>query len=290
MTSTVALRSVVILACGLCSSMLQAAEPGFRRFAETISPDGAYVLAWGWRTKGEDLAKLKEWPEGKDTFDEGTTENYLVDAVQGRVLVVIPGFEYFRGTSGHENHGGISVGWSMDSHEALAIYDGKWSNRALVWIRPATRTCIDVEKPLTGAYRRLLQSREKRPEPGGISFHDPAILPGSVLVTYGWAQIPKEDPVFHYRLRFQMKFEEKKATCVLVNGRSIPDAGEEPDDEAALNAVYGKLRAGLNDAGRAALKKEEEAWLKQREAIEDEMYQKSFTSLRVSYLRARLGK
>ena len=66
--------------------------------------------------------------------------------------------------------------------------------------------------------------------------------------------------------------------------------GLDSSDDATLNKVHGQLRATLNDAGKAALKEEELAWLKQREAIADELQQGAFTRQRVSNLRARLGK
>lgn len=280
---------VVIALVGLVApAALAQTEPGFRRFEETISPDGAYVLAWGW-SKAGDLAALKEWPKEQDN-DQEAVENYLVDAVEGRVLAIIPGFTYFRGTPGRENHNGLSVGWSADSRDALAIYDGRWTNEAVVWIRPATRTLINVRDQLDDAYRGLLKAREKQRDPGGISFQYPAVLPGGVLVADAWAQHPKEDPVFHYRVRFRVKIDGDKARCEVVSGRKIPDEIQEPTDEAALNKVYGQLRASLNDAGRAALKKEELAWLKQRAAMESEVHRDDFTRMRVSALRARMGK
>jgi hypothetical protein len=267
---------------------VDAGEPGFRRFAETVSPNGEYVLAWGW-SGGDDVTKLKEWAEEKDNTD-GEVQNYLVDAVKGRVLGVIPGCDYFRGTEGHQNHGGIAVGWSMDSKDALVITDTKWSSAAVVWIRTATHTFIPVQESLEKPYRRLLQTKEKRRDPGGMSFEDPAILPGGVLAIYCWAQIPKEEPVFLYRLRYKVKIDGGKAQCEIVSSRKLPGDDKEAADEESLNKVYGQLRGTLNEAERAALKAEEVAWLKQREAIDDEMYQGAFTRWRVSYLRARLGK
>lgn len=291
MYSVIRLFHVVAMAIGIWmigKFDVHAGEPGFRRFAETISPNGEYVLAWGWGG-GDDVKKLKEWPEEKDNTD-GDVQNYLVDAVHDRVLGVIPECGYYRGTEGHQNHGGIAVGWSMDSQDALVITDSKWSSDAVVWIRTATRTFIPVKEALEKPYRRLLQTKEKRREPGGMSFQNPAVLPGGVLAVYCWAQIPKEDPVFFYRLRYKVKLERGKAQCELAGSRKLPEAEEEAADEETLNKVYGQLRATLNEAERAALKAEELAWLKQREAIDDELHQQAFTRWRVSYLRARLGK
>src|SRR5688572_16184264 len=75
--------------------------PGFRRIRDTLSPNGAYVLAWGWGVEeNEDPKKLKEWPPKKDN-DEGEIQNYLVDATKGRVLhVFLEGGAYYETSDG----------------------------------------------------------------------------------------------------------------------------------------------------------------------------------------------
>jgi hypothetical protein len=135
-------------------------EPGFRRFADTISPDGAYVLAWGWGEEEEHLEKLKEWPPGGDTAEDSVA-NYLVDAVRGQVLATIPERDHFLTSNGRwKRFSGLAVGWAEDGQHALAIYEGRWSDEAILWIRPETRSFIDVLGPLEEAYRRFLAKKE----------------------------------------------------------------------------------------------------------------------------------
>src|SRR5437763_14610328 len=78
----------------------------FKRFPETISPDGAYFLAWGAAEEASDPAQLTEVPYEDEAFDEanreGNASNYLVDAATHKIVATIPGFEYFRGPQWHK--------------------------------------------------------------------------------------------------------------------------------------------------------------------------------------------
>lgn len=258
-------------------------EPGFRRFADTISPDGAYVLAWGWGEE-EHPEKLREWPPGQDIAGDFVA-NYLVDAVQGKVLATIPERDHYAGTQGFKRFSGLAVSWSEDSRQALAIYEGRWSDEAILWIRPATHTFLDVSGSLHKAYSQFLARKEKLADAGEISFSMPALLPGGVLIIDARAR-PKvnEPPEYNYRLKFRMKIESGKAGFTLVSGRKIPEPPEDDKVEKELNVVYQKLRDKLNHAGRAALKEKQLRWLKQREALGDQS--RFFTRMRTAYLRA----
>ena len=68
------------------------AEAGhFKRFSETISPDGKYVLAWGEKNQE---GKLSQWTEvgreGEKFEIEDPIENYLVNLQTSRIVSVIP--------------------------------------------------------------------------------------------------------------------------------------------------------------------------------------------------------
>jgi hypothetical protein len=266
-----------------------AEEPGFRRFAGSISPDGAYVLAWGW---GEDDQpnKLKEWPPGRDTAGD-LVANYLVDAVRGQVLAVIPEHHHFHTSDGRwKRFSGLDVTWSEDSQSALAIYEGRWSNESILWINPRSRRFVEVLPQLAEAYSRFLAKKEKVEDSGAISFSLPALLPGGVLVIRGRARPSVvHPPEYNYVLKLQMNFGGGTPKYTLVTARKAPEEPANEKVEDALNQAYQQLRAKLNDAARAALKEKQLAWLKQREAL-PESDRWLFTHQRTSYLRARAEK
>jgi hypothetical protein len=272
----------------------------FRRFPETVSPDGSYALGWGARENAhDDLASLKDVSADKEKGPAGgmddDRENYLVDAVAGRPVAVIPDFHYFAGPEGRQNHDGISVAWSPGAKTALAIYDGRWSYEAISWIVPAERRCIGIGKQLEAAFRHMVLVKDKG-EAGAVSFQSAALPNQDTLVVEAWGQVPKSEsaPVYHYRLKFHVSAEGKKARVELVKSHSISDKEETSNGdtgtaetaEVELNRIYGKLRAKLNDAGRESLKTEEKTWLGQRGAMSDDD-RLQFTRLRINELRVR---
>lgn len=283
-------RCLVVAAVGMLlgAGISPARADGFRRFEQTISPDGAWVLAWG--NAGSSFEELKEWPveEEKDlAFD---FDNYLVKAATGKVVARVPDFHYFSNGPGHENHNDIHVAWAPDSQNAVAIYAGRWSDIAITWIEPKTLSFVSLREPMEAAYRRLLLTQKKVREAGEISFGDPVLLGGGVLLTEAWAQIPKDGPVWHYRLKLQIRIAGGKAQVAVLKSRAIgEDESEGTEDlEKDLNQVYGKLRATLKGPAKEALKVEEQRWLKQREAIVDDITRDYFTRMRWQVLRARL--
>ncbi len=293
-------RLVVAAVCAFASlsfgsGRAEESGPGFRRFADTISPNGAYVLAWGWGEEQGRLEALKEWLPEKDTVGDSVA-NYLVNAVHGGVLAVIPERDHYEGTSGFKRFSGLAVGWAEDSRRAVAIYEARWSAEAILWINPETRTeadaFIDVLAPLDEACRQLLAKREKLKEAGEISFSLPALLPGNILVIDARArpQVNKP-PEYNYRLKFQLKSDGEKARCLLINGHKISESASNYDNdkvEDELNKAYRQLRARLNEGEREALKEKQLQWLRQRQALAAAGSDgKFFTRLRTAYLRAR---
>jgi hypothetical protein len=290
------LRTAIFTLCALFSGLLCAADdtPGFRRFANTISPDGAYVLAWGWGG-GERPQKLKEWPSGRDTAEEQMA-NFLVDAAGGKVLAEIPEHDHFVTSAGRwKQFGGLAANWSEDSQRALAIYGGRWSDDSILWIDPKKRTFTEVLGPLETATREFLTKKEKindLDDEDGVTFNRPALLPGGVLVMDVCAKPKVNQPEsYDYRLKFMVKFDGKKPACTLVGGRKIPQPPEDarPEEvqaEEELNKAYQELRAKSKDAERAALRDRQLQWLKQREALA-ESERSFFTRMRAAWLRAR---
>ncbi|MEO6738922.1 MAG: lysozyme inhibitor LprI family protein [Chthoniobacteraceae bacterium] len=288
MQPSVASRCIAVLALWLLSSGSRAVagEPGFRRFANTISPDGACVLAWGWGEE-EQPANLNEWAAGRDTAGDSVA-NYLVDAVGAKVLAVIPEHDHFMTSEGRSKQfSGLAVGWSEDSQTALAIYEGRWSADSILWIHPKARTFTEVLAPLDKAYRGFLAKNEKLKDAGEISFSLPALLPGGVLVIDARARPMVNKPrEYNCRLKVLVKTDGKEPKCRLLSGRKIPEPPADDKVEDELTKAYQQLRAKLNDADRATLKDRQLLWLKQREALA-ESDRSFFTRMRISCLRTR---
>lgn len=282
-------RHVALLALGvLFPAVLHAADdgPGFRRFAGSISPDGAWVFAWGWGEE-EQPQQLAEWPAGRDTAGYSVA-NYLVDAVRGQVVKRIPEHDHFQTSEGRwKLFSGLAVGWSEDSQQALAIYAGRWSDDSIIWVNAKQRTFTEVLPLLDKACRRFFAKEEKLKDAGEITFGMPALLPGGVLVIDAWAR-PRvnESPEYKCRLKFVVKTDGAKPKCALVGGRKIAGVpgGEKVEDE--MNKAYQQVRAKLNDAGREALRERQLRWLAQREAL-DKSEREFFTRLRTASLRAQ---
>ena len=273
----------------------------FRRFPETISPDGTYVLGWGARENThDDLASLQDVSADKEKGPaQGAGddwENYLVDAVAGRVVAVIPDFHYFSGPEGRQNHDDISVAWSPGAKIAVAIYDGRWSYEAISWIEPADRRFVSIGKELESAFRHLLRVKEKQNDAGSVSFQSAVIPDQNTLIVDAWGQVPKSEsaPVYHYRLKFHVAVDGKKPRMELLKSHSISDqeesaygdTGTAETAEVELNRIYGKLRAKLDAAARENLKTEEKKWLSLRAAMPDDD-RLQFTRLRINELHAR---
>ena len=297
------LPSLLWCAVWISTGIASEAQAGeFRRFQGTISPDGAYVLGWGARDeKSEALAGLKDitTEEGEHFNIDEDLENYLVDAVKGQPLALIPEFHYFAGPEGRQNHYGLQTAWSPDGKGGLAIYDGRWQYSAIVWMEPKSRQFTEVGESMETAFRRLLAKREKSKDAGAVSFQYPVIPKPGILLVEGWAQIPKslEAPVFHYRLKFQVSGGDGKIRLELIKSAPISDREDgkafegtsSPEAaDATLNKVYGQWRATLNEAGRVALKQEQLRWLKARDTITDEFQKDRYTVQRIGELRTRL--
>lgn len=281
------LRFLTLTACFVGCSWVAAGEPGFRRFPDTISPDGNYVFAWGWGME-EHPEQLQEWPPKQDTAGDSNA-NYLVDAIHGKVLAIIPQRDHFLTSEGRwKQFSGLGVAWAEDSESALAIYEDRWSDAAILWVHPKMLSFLDVLGPLDKAYRGLLAKNEKLKEAGEISFSRPALLPDGILVIDARAK-PRvnQEREYYYRLKFRLPANGDKTKCKLVTGRKIRPPDDDNDDavENELNEAYQKLKTKLNATDFEALKKEQFKWLNQRNALEgDRIF---FTQLRTSYLRAR---
>jgi hypothetical protein len=267
----------------------------FKRFPETISPDGAYALAWGPLTDPPaNPAELSEVPYEDEAFDEAQPDsvaNYLIDVATRKIVAAIPGFEYFRGPKWRKNRADLEIGWAPDAQNALAIYDGRWSSEAVVWIEPRAHKIVDVQKQLEEAFRKVLRKKEPKLAAEVSIYFNSAVIPrAGVLILNASGTIPKQDDTAAYRLKFKITGAGDTVQFHLQNARVIKEAYTVPGDdpEGELNKVYGQLRAKLPEARRAALRDEEMKWLKRREEITDDDCKTSFTNHRIVELRTLL--
>ncbi|MFZ1218293.1 MAG: lysozyme inhibitor LprI family protein [Chthoniobacterales bacterium] len=276
------------------------AEPGvsvagqFKRFPQTISPDGAYVLAWGEaEEKAGDTAQFEEIPFEDETSDEanfeGEVNNYLVDTATAKIVATIPGFAYFSGPRIHKNHADLDVSWSPDAKSALAICDGRWSSEAVVWIEPRTHKIVDVQKQLEKGFYALLHKNEPRFKTVEVYFSGAVIPRAGVLILHAAGAIPKEDGTSDYLLKFSVTGEGDKVQFRLENGRRLPENTTPlaADPEAELNQVYNKVRSSLSPRERDLLRDEQTRWLKLREQIKNDDSRGLFTQHRIAELRTR---
>jgi hypothetical protein len=263
----------------------------FKRFPQTISPDGAYVLAWGAaEEKAGDTAQFDEIPFEDETSDganaDGEVNNYLVDTATRKIVATIPGFDYFSGPNIHKNHAGIDVSWSPDAKSALAIFNGRWGSDTVVWIEPRTRKIVDVQKQLEKGFYALLHKNEPRFKSVEVYFSGAVISKAGVLIVNASGAVPKEDGTSDYLLKFSVTGQGDKVQFRLENGRRLPeDATALSDAEAELNRLYNKVRNSLSLRERDLLRDEQTRWLKLREQITDDGIRDRFTEHRIAELR-----
>jgi hypothetical protein len=263
----------------------------FKRFPETISPDGAYALAWAPASESKaNPSTFTEVPYSDESFDEDEADNYLIDVAAHKIIATIPDFGYFSGPQLHKNRASIEVGWSPDVKGALAIYGGRWSSDAVVWIEPKTRRIVSVQKQLEEGFRSVLHKKEPKLAQGvSINFENAVIPKPGILVIEASGTIPKEDETNNYQLKFKISGEGEKVRFQLQGNRVLPeDTSTAGDAEEELNKVYGRLRAKLPEARRQALRDEQKKWLELREEITDADCKSEFTGARTSELQVRL--
>jgi hypothetical protein len=264
----------------------------FKRFPQTISPDGAYVLAWGpAEEKAGDGAQFAEIPYEDENFDHANGDveikNYLVETATGKIVATIPGFDYFAGPNMHKNHADLKICWARDAKSALAIFDGRWSSDAVVWIEPRAGKIVDVQKQLEKGFYAVLRKNEPRFKDVGVFFSQAVIPKAGVLILRASGTIPKEDNTSDYLLKFSVTGEGDKVQFRLLNSRRLPDetTGPSADVETELNRVYNNLRGKLSPRERDLLRDEQTRWLKLREQIKDEYAREHFTENRTAELR-----
>ena len=266
-------------------------KPGFCRIPGTISPDGRYVVVWmPAGLSPEARTALPEWAADLEINSEKTGfEDFLYDNVHKRAAADLSKFDYFDGQGWHKNRGDLWVAWTDDSRNVLAIFEERWDDQGIVWIDPESGRITDLQDVMEKACQRVLRKREKETSDAAIQFTEPAILPGNILVVDAHSGFMKEGPYYHHRLTFRLSFTGERPHLELLKARKIP--GEEPENPSTradydpeLNAYYKRLKARLDENGRAALKKEEEDWIRFRDSqpadARDQLTQRRAVELR----------
>src|SRR5215471_19728340 len=99
--------STIVLSLLWLHSPVAFGQAHFKRFPETVTNDGTYVLAWGLRedpagTVDSKTEIVADGPE-KIEFDSDRfepyelVEDYLVDTATGKIIAAIPDFTYYSG-------------------------------------------------------------------------------------------------------------------------------------------------------------------------------------------------
>ena len=264
-------------------------KPGFCRISGTVSPDGRYVFIWEPAGLSPEVrATLPEWASDLDiNCDKTEIDDFLYDTTRRRVAADLSQFDYFEGQGLRKNHGALHVAWTADSRNALFIFEERWDDQGIVWIDSSSGRVIDLGDVLEKAYLRVLRQREKESSGVAIQFSEPAILPGNIVVVDGNAGHMKEGPYYHHRLTLRLSFTGERPHLELLKARKIPESEERTtgmDYDPDLNAFYKRLRSRLDENGRAALKKEEEDWIRFRDSqpadARDQLTQRRAVELR----------
>ena len=108
--------SAIVLTLLWLHSPIVFEQAHFKRFTETVTNNGAYVLGWGLKddpagsvdSKTEIVAdgpeKIDIESIGVDVETFERIEDYLVDTTTGKIVATIPDFTYYAGSEGRENH------------------------------------------------------------------------------------------------------------------------------------------------------------------------------------------
>jgi len=284
----------------------------FKRFPETVTNDGAYVLGWGLKDDpaGSADSKTEIVADGPEKIDIGEgnaletsegIEDYLVDTATGKIVATIPDFTYYAGSEGSENHFHLDVGWSPDNRGGIAIYQARYDTDTVAWINPVEHKTSNVWPQIEKAVRRVaVQKKGKEAADYEISVSNPVFVsPRRVVMDamVGALSSKKNPTSYSFKILFNVKgnLDAPRLELVLaksVSGESDSDVGDN-EIEAKLNKAYHKLSTALSPRDRESLKQEQLKWLAMREHItaaekdEQEFIQLRLTRRRVAELETR---
>jgi hypothetical protein len=306
--------SAIVLTLLWLHSPIVFGQAHFKRFPETVTNNGAYVLGWGIKDDpaGSVDSKTEIVADGPEKIDIGEQrfetsegiEDYLVDTATGKIVATIPDFTYYAGSEGRENHFHLEVGWSPDNRGGIAIYQARYSTDKVAWINPTEHKTSDVWPQIEKAVRRVAvrkKGKEAADADYEISVSNPVFVrPRRVVMdaVIGALSSKKPDaPSYSFEILFDVKGnldapELELVSAKSVSDESVPGVGDN-EIEAQLNKVYHKLATALPPRDRESLKEEQLKWLATREHItaaekdEKEFIQLQLTRQRVAELEAR---
>ena len=306
--------SAIVLTLLWLHSPIVFGQAHFKRFPETVTNNGAYVLGWGIKDDpaGSVDSKTEIVADGPETIDIGEQrfetsegiEDYLVDTATGKIVATIPDFTYYAGSEGRENHFHLEVGWSPDNRGGIAIYQARYGTDKVAWINPTEHKTSDVWPQMEKAVRRVAvrkKGKEAADADYEISVSNPVFVgPRRVVMDamIGALSSKKENaPSYSFEILFDVKGnldapELELVSAKSVSDESVPGVGDN-EIEAQLNKVYHKLATALPPRDRESLKEEQLKWLATREHItaaeedEKEFIQLELTRRRVAELEAR---
>jgi hypothetical protein len=288
------MRDISRLIQGVAFSLLLAApahsskadETAVFIFWDTISPDGKYAL--GWSTTGsvdpDDLADdmLKE---------DSKIKNALVDVASRKMLLVLPGAEYWElppnGT--HPNHYSMSTVWSDDSASLLAIYDSRYGTDQVYLLDVKTIRVKKLIDDLQNAFYQTVRDKaasyyRKYGKKYSIGFSNPWFAGHDRFEMTGSTFVSKfDDNSVAFALTLEFTPPEKLSTI------KSEDLGQDLDesDDRTLNRAYRSLIGLLSSGERKALIEEERAWIGQRDAAKSEQAKDELVTARTEELIKR---
>ncbi|HSP45808.1 MAG TPA: lysozyme inhibitor LprI family protein [Chthoniobacterales bacterium] len=148
---------------------------------------------------------------------------------------------------------------------------------------------MSVQKKLEKGFYKVLHKHEPTFKEVDVRFSGAALVKPQFLVVHASGTIPKERDTAEYVLKFKISGEAEQVRFELESARRLPEESQseyDSDTEAALNAVYNRVRKKLSATEREALREEQTKWLELRANMADESSQNRFTEHRVAELRA----
>jgi hypothetical protein len=261
----------------LCSPIVFG-QAHFKRFPQTVTNDGAYVLGWGIKDDpaGGVDAKTEIVADGPEKLDLDQdqsepyehVEDYLVDTTTGKIVATIPDFTYYSGSEGNENHFLLEVGWSADNRGGIAIYQARYSTDKVAWINATEHKTSNVWPQIQKAVRDVaLRKKGKKaadPEYEIRVSHPVFVRPRRFVIDAAIGMLSwktENAPLYRFEILFDVKGnldapQLEVASAKFVSNEWSESTGDD-DIEERLNKAYHKLAATLPQRDRESLKQEE---------------------------------
>jgi hypothetical protein len=256
-------------------------------FWDTVSPDGKYAL--GWSTAGslepDDLAD--------DTDKENSNiKNGLVDVASRKILLVLPGAEYWDlpPNGMHPNHYSMSTVWSDDSASLLAIYDSRYKSDQVYLLDVKMMRVKNLIDDLHSAFYKAARDKadsyyRKYGKEHYLWFLNPWFVGHDRFEITGSTFVSKFDS---NTIALALTLQFAPAGGLSLNKSENLDEDIDESDDRKLNREYRSLIGLLTSDERKALIEEERAWIGQRDAAKDEQAKDDLVAARIQGLYNRL--